>query len=88
MKEANAQLVSSAFNGDRDREFREKERALRIQIAQLEATIKADLGERGSLLDKLTLERGRRISPHLPKMFINLFQIPAARLMMINVPCI
>jgi protein fantom len=57
LKEANAKLVSSAFNADREREFREKERALRLQIAQLEATIKADLGERGSLLDRLTLEK-------------------------------
>ncbi len=59
LKEANVKLVNSAFNADRDREFREKERALRLQIAQLEATIKADLGERGTLLDRLTLEKGR-----------------------------
>ena len=58
MKEANSKLVSAAFSGDREREFREKERALRLQIAQLEATIKADLGERGNLLDRLTLEKG------------------------------
>ncbi|CAF3629091.1 unnamed protein product, partial [Rotaria sp. Silwood2] len=58
LKEANTKLVSSAFNGDREREFREKERALKLQIAQLEATIKADLGERGTLLDRLTLEKG------------------------------
>ncbi|CAF3549757.1 unnamed protein product [Adineta steineri] len=57
LKEANSKLVSSAFNADREREFREKERALRLQIAQLEATIKADLGDRGNLLDKLTLEK-------------------------------
>lgn len=59
LKEANTKLVSSAFNGDREREFREKERALKIQIAQLEATLRADLGERGNLLDRLTLERGK-----------------------------
>ncbi|CAF0822799.1 unnamed protein product [Rotaria sordida] len=57
LKEANTKLVSSAFSGDRDREFREKERALKLQIAQLEATLKADLGERGNLLDRLTLEK-------------------------------
>lgn len=62
LKEANAKLLSSAFNGDREREFREKERALKLQIAQLEATIKADLGERGTLLDRLTLEKGRNLS--------------------------
>ncbi len=59
MKEANSKLVNSAFNADREREFREKERALKIQIAQLEATIKADLGDRGNLLDRLTLEKGK-----------------------------
>ncbi len=59
LKETNVKLTSSAFNADREAEFREKERALRLQIAQLEATLKADLGERGSLLDKLTLEKGR-----------------------------
>ncbi|CAF3169233.1 unnamed protein product [Rotaria socialis] len=57
LKEANTKLVSSAFSGDRDREFREKERALKLQIAQLEAAMKADLGERGTLLDRLTLEK-------------------------------
>ncbi|UJR37682.1 hypothetical protein I4U23_030377 [Adineta vaga] len=57
LKEANRKIVDSAFNNDREREFREKERALRLQIAQLEATIKADLGERGNLLDRLTLEK-------------------------------
>ncbi|CAF1259459.1 unnamed protein product, partial [Adineta ricciae] len=57
LKEANRKIVDSAFNSDREREFREKERALRLQIAQLEATIKADLGERGNLLDRLTLEK-------------------------------
>lgn len=57
MKEANAKLVNSAFNADREREFREKERALKLQIAQLEATIKADMNERGSLLDRLTMEK-------------------------------
>ncbi|CAF0928068.1 unnamed protein product, partial [Didymodactylos carnosus] len=57
LKEANTKLVNSAFNADREREFREKERALKLQIAQLEATLKADLGERGTLLDRLTLEK-------------------------------
>ncbi|CAF4347438.1 unnamed protein product, partial [Rotaria magnacalcarata] len=33
------------------------ERALKLQIAQLEAAMRADLGERGTLLDRLTLEK-------------------------------
>ena len=57
LREANAKISASAFNADREQEFREKERALRLQIAQLEATMKADLGERGSLLDRLTTEK-------------------------------
>jgi protein fantom len=70
LKEANSKLVNSAFNADREREFREKERALKIQIAQLEATIRADLGERGNLLDRLTLEKGKiKILFFLAKIF-------------------
>jgi protein fantom len=42
---------------EREREFRERERALKIQIAQLEATLKADVGEKGTILDKLNNER-------------------------------
>jgi len=31
---------------------------LKLQIAQLEATLKADVGEKGGILDKLCDERG------------------------------
>ncbi|CAF0828349.1 unnamed protein product [Brachionus calyciflorus] len=57
LNEANQKLVNSAFSLDREREFRERERALKVQIAQLEATLKADVGEKGSILDKLNSER-------------------------------
>ncbi len=57
LKEANQQLLTSAFSMEREREFREKERALKVQIAQLEATLKSDVGEKGSILDRLTAER-------------------------------
>lgn len=57
LKEANQQLLTSAFSMEREREFREKERALKIQIAQLEATLKSDVGEKGNILDRLTAER-------------------------------
>ena len=60
LKEANTKLVSSAFNADREREFREKERALQLKIAQLEAATKADLTERGTLLDRITMERSKK----------------------------
>lgn len=62
LKDANTKIVSSAFNADREREFREKERALQLKIAQLEATMKADMNERGSLLDRITTERSKRFS--------------------------
>lgn len=58
LKDANQKLLNSAFSLEREREFRERERTLKIQIAQLEATLKSDLGEKGSILDKLTSERG------------------------------
>lgn len=57
LKEANEKLLNSAFSLEREREFREREKSLKIQIAQLEATLKADVGEKGSILDKLTIER-------------------------------
>ena len=58
LKDANQKLLTSAFSMEREREFREKERALKIQIAQLEATLKSDVGEKGNILDRLTAERG------------------------------
>ena len=57
LKDANQKLLNSAFSLEREREFRERERVLKIQIAQLEATLKADVGEKGTILDKLNNER-------------------------------
>lgn len=57
LKQSNEKLLNSAFSLEREREFREREKALKIQIAQLEATLKSDIGEKGSILDKLTIER-------------------------------
>jgi chromosome segregation ATPase len=45
-------LLSSAFDLEREREWRQRENKLKVQIAQLEATIKADLGEKGGIIDK------------------------------------
>jgi protein fantom len=44
---------------EREREWRQRENALKVQIAQLEATLKADLGEKGGILDKLARESGK-----------------------------
>jgi protein fantom len=57
LKEANEKLLNSAFSLEREREFREKERTLKIQIAQLEATLKSDVSEKGTILDRLNNER-------------------------------
>lgn len=59
MKETNEKLLNSAFSLEREREFRERERTLKIQIAQLEATLKTDVGEKGTILDRLNNERGK-----------------------------
>ncbi|WAR12637.1 FTM-like protein, partial [Mya arenaria] len=48
---------TNAFDLEREREWRQRENALKVQIAQLEATLKADLGEKGGILDKLAIEK-------------------------------
>ena len=53
--------LPSAFDLEREREWRQRENALKVQIAQLEATLKADLGEKGGILDKLAVERGNLV---------------------------
>lgn len=52
-------VFASAFDLDREREWRQRENALKVQIAQLEATLKADLGEKGGILDQLASEKGK-----------------------------
>lgn len=51
--------MSSAFDLEKEREWRQRENYLKVQIAQLEATLKADVGEKGGILDKLSEERGK-----------------------------
>ena len=50
--------VGSAFDVERERGWREREAALRVQVAQLEATLRADVGEKGTILDQLTNSKG------------------------------
>ncbi|KAK3603408.1 hypothetical protein CHS0354_009388 [Potamilus streckersoni] len=57
LKEANEKLVSSAFDLEKEREWRQRENALKVQIAQLEATLKADLGEKGGIIDRYAREK-------------------------------
>lgn len=61
LKEANEKLLNSAFSLERERDFREKERAMKIQIVQLESAMKSDVNEKGTILDRLNHERGRLI---------------------------
>jgi len=57
LKEAHGKLLHSTFDAEREREFRTKEKQYQLRIAQLEATIKADVSEKNDVLDKLTFER-------------------------------
>lgn len=77
LNEANQKLVNSAFSLDREREFRERERALKIQIAQLEATMKADVGEKGTILDRLNSERDQydKLNSEMREMQIKYYEM-------------
>ncbi|XP_071824363.1 protein fantom-like isoform X2 [Apostichopus japonicus] len=57
LREANEKLLNSAFDAERERQYRANEKQLKLQIAQLEATLKGDLNDKNSLLDKLNEER-------------------------------
>ncbi|XP_019629312.1 PREDICTED: protein fantom-like [Branchiostoma belcheri] len=59
IKEANTQLQMSAFDAERERQHRATETKLRVQIAQLEATLRSDLHEKNEVLDRVTLERSQ-----------------------------
>ena len=48
----------SAFDAERERQYRANEKQLKLQIAQLEAALKGDLNDKNTLLDKLNEERG------------------------------
>lgn len=72
LKEANEKFVSSAFDLEREREWRQRENQLKVQIAQLEATLKADLGEKGGILDKYAIERGT----FSPQKYLNTYMLP------------
>ncbi|XP_041375657.1 protein fantom-like [Gigantopelta aegis] len=77
LKEANEKLVSSAFDLEREREWRQRENALKVQIAQLEATLKSDLGEKGSIIDRYAAERdsNEKTQQEFREMQINYYQV-------------
>ena len=43
LRESNEKLLDSAYNVERERHFVASETALKVQVAQLESTLKADL---------------------------------------------
>ena len=43
LRESNEKLLDSAYNVERERSFVASENALKVQVAQLESTLKADL---------------------------------------------
>ena len=59
LKESNNRLTNDAFNTERERDWREKESNYRAKIAQLEVTLRRDVGEKGGVLNKLESERDK-----------------------------
>ena len=57
LRESNAKLLDSAYNVERERQFAAAENALKVQVAQLEATLKADLNDKKLLSEALANER-------------------------------
>ena len=43
LRESNEKLLDSAYNVERERHFVASENALKVQVAQLETTLKSDL---------------------------------------------
>ncbi|TRY74599.1 hypothetical protein TCAL_00595 [Tigriopus californicus] len=57
LRESNSKLLDSAYNLERERQFQATENALKIQVAQLEATLKSDLNDKKALQEALMKER-------------------------------
>ena len=57
LREANEKLLSSAFDIEKERKFMATENALKVQISQLETTLKSDLNDKSRLTDALATER-------------------------------
>ena len=57
LRESNAKLLDSAYNVERERQFTAAENALKVQVAQLETTLKADLNDKKMLSEALAGER-------------------------------
>ena len=58
LRDANRNLLDSAYSVERERQYHASEHALKVQIAQLEATIKRDLEEK-KILQVIALKHMR-----------------------------
>ncbi|XP_067350059.1 protein fantom [Channa argus] len=63
LKENNEKLVNSALDISQQQKWKIQEQQLRLQIAQLEAALKADLIDKNEILDKIKAERGSFLNP-------------------------
>ncbi|XP_035981500.1 protein fantom [Fundulus heteroclitus] len=57
LKESNEKLMNSAFDGSLQQKWQLQEQQLKLQIAQLETALKADLMDKNEILDKIKWER-------------------------------
>ncbi|KAM6225434.1 protein fantom [Rhynchocyon petersi] len=57
LKENYDKLYSSAFSDVHEEQWKFKEQQLKVQIAQLEATLKSDLTDKAEILDRLKMEK-------------------------------
>ena len=51
VRESNEKLLNSAFDLERERQYQATENALKVQIAQLETTLKSDLNDKAHLTE-------------------------------------
>ncbi|XP_045892940.1 protein fantom [Micropterus dolomieu] len=57
LKENNEKLVNSAFDVSQEQKWQIQEQQLKLQIAQLETALQADLVDKNEILDKIKAER-------------------------------
>ncbi|XP_033626403.1 protein fantom-like isoform X2 [Asterias rubens] len=77
LQEANEKLLNSAFDAERERQYRANEKQLKLQIAQLEATLKGDLNDKNTLLDRLNEEREQyeKLQKENQQLQVNYYQV-------------
>ncbi|XP_006897157.1 PREDICTED: protein fantom isoform X2 [Elephantulus edwardii] len=59
LKENYDKLYNSAFNDAQEEQWKLREQQLKVQIAQLEATLKSDLTDKAEILDRLKTEKDK-----------------------------